>query len=394
MTSEVFKSIASVKGIAFVLVAWGLPVAIGMAAWWAVALPAWQDHGLPDAFLQRLDASGLSNAWLFLAVWLLLTLSLGLNATLFFRLYEGYHLPARVKKRRKRTHWLHRENLRLSERLAEAEGRAAEAGTSKDAESLARLAKLRADASAAQALARKRVLPVRRLLTQRPVGGLEDWRDYPSEEADLMPSALGNRIRAFERYGNARFHLDILILWYEFVGAAEDQVREEIEAAQQGVEVFLAGSVVFALFALVSLLPLVNPDTWQTDGLSLVIAGLVGIVASVLTYRRAVVQTGDWGAAVTALVNTNRGKVAAAFGFVLPQSLKQERKLWRMLNAFVRTGTKEWEPLFDRFQRLPGKAGNSSTATAGANQVPPPKSGLKAVRALAAISVIRRLLHR
>ncbi|WP_329476675.1 hypothetical protein OG555_34000 [Kribbella sp. NBC_01484] len=394
MTSEVFKSIASAKGVAFVLVAWGLPVAIGMAAWWAVALPAWQDHVLPDVFLQRLNASGLSNAWLFLVIWLLLTLSLGLNATFFFRLYEGYHLPARVKNRRKRTHWLHRENLRLSERLAVAERRAAAAGTSQDAASLARLTKLRADAPAAQALARKRVLPVRRLLTQRPVGGLKNWRDYPSEEAELMPSALGNRIRAFERYGNARFGLDILILWYEFVGAAEDQVREQIEAARQGVEVFLAGSVVFALFAFASLVPLVNPDTWRTDGLPLVAAGLAGIVASVLTCRRAVAQTGDWGAAVTALVNTNRGKVAAAFGFVLPQSLEQERKLWRMLNGFVRTGSKEWEPLFDRFERLPGKASDFSTAAVGANGVPPPKSRLRAFRALLASSVIRRLLHR
>jgi hypothetical protein len=40
VTTEVFKSIASAKGIAFILVAC-VPVAIGMAPWWLVAMPAW-----------------------------------------------------------------------------------------------------------------------------------------------------------------------------------------------------------------------------------------------------------------------------------------------------------------------------------------------------------------
>jgi hypothetical protein len=129
-------------------------------------------------------------------------------------------------------------------------------------------------------------------MSARPLGGLKNWRDYhPAKEADLLSTALGNRVRAVERYGNDRFGLDVLILRYEFVGVAEDQVREQIEAARQEVEVFLAGTVVFALF------------TVATSGQREPRAG------------------------------------RQRFRLTLPESLGEEREFWRTLNGFVRTGS-------------------------------------------------------
>ncbi|WP_020388756.1 hypothetical protein [Kribbella catacumbae] len=355
MTSEVFKSIASAKGIAFVLVAWGVPAAIGMAAWWIVALPAWQERLVPDSVRDRLAEANLSGLWMFLLAWLLITLVLGLNSTFFFRLFEGYYLWKPLAERRRTSHWLHRENLRLAERLTVAEQRAKASGTS-DPKRADRLRLLRSEAAEARRAARARVLPVRRLYTDRPLGGLPNWRDYPAE--GLLPTALGNRIRAFERYGNARFGLDIIILWYEFVGVAEDQVRDQIEAARQEVEVFLAGSVVFALFTVATLAPLASPGSWPDHGRPLVIAGLIGVLISLLIYRRAVNQAGDWGAAVTALVNTHRVEVARAFGLVLPDTLEAERRFWRALNGFVRTGSTGWDAKYDSLTRLRPLPGN------------------------------------
>jgi hypothetical protein len=267
VTTEVFKSIASAKGIAFILVAWGVPVAIGMAAWWLVAMPAWQDYLLPDEMLRRVDQSGLADGWLFLAAWLLLTVALGLNATFFFRLYEGYYVPPPISRRRARTHWLHREYLRMCENVVIKETKLKQANRA-DPASNQQVEALRSDTADAKNVVKRRLLPIRRAMNARPLGGLKNWRDYPAKEADLLPTALGNRIRAFERYGNDRFGLDVLILWYEFVGVAEDQVREQIEAARQEVEVFLAGTVVFALFTVATWAPLANPHAWDDLGVA------------------------------------------------------------------------------------------------------------------------------
>jgi hypothetical protein len=393
VTGEIFKSIASAKAIAFILVAWGVPVAIGMAAWWLVALPAWQDHLLPVALLDRLRDTDLSGRWAFLLAWFLLTMLLGLNATFFFRLYEGYYLWRSVAERKTETHRLHRENLFIAERLQVLEEQEDEAGTS-DPERTAELAEYRGKAAEAHLAARRRVFPVRRWFTDQPLSGLRDWRDYPEE--DLLPTALGNRIRAFERYGNSRFGLDILILWYEFVGVASDQVRDHIDGARQEVEVFLAGSVVFALFSIATLIPLADPATWSGSGWVLLIAGLIGAVVSMLSYRRAISQAEDWGAAVTGLVNTHRTEVAKAFGFELPDSLEAERRMWECVNGFVATGGEYWELYYDDLpRRRPVPARPALSASAVPTAPVPPAVGrrgiVRSVRAL--LASMRKATH-
>jgi hypothetical protein len=345
VTGEVFKSIASARAIAFVLVAWGVPVAIGMGAWWLVALPAWQEHLIPAAALHRLDDIDLSGGWIFLLAWVLLSLLLGLNSTFFFRLYEGYYLWEPLAKRWQKTHELHRANLLCANQLEVAERRAA---AKPDPARTAEVEKSQAEAALAQQAVRAHLLPIRRRFTDRPVSGLPNWRDYPEEK--LLPTALGNRIRAFERYGFSRYGLDVLILWYEFLGVASEQVRDHIEGARQEVEVFLAGSVVFALFGIATLIPLVDPATWSGHGWVLLIAGLIGIALSMLIYRRAVNQAADWGGAVTALVNTHRTEVANAFGLELPDTLAAERRLWEALNGFVRSG-RTWNKRYDELPR-------------------------------------------
>jgi hypothetical protein len=116
---------------------------------------------------------------------------------------------------------------------------------------------------------------------------------------------------------------------------------------------------VFALFTVATWAPLANPHAWDDLGVTLLVAGGLGVCISIITYRRAVSQTDDWGAAVTALVNANRTKVANAFGLTLPESLGEEREFWRTLNGFVRTGSAGWESRYDRLERLPARPHSS-----------------------------------
>jgi hypothetical protein len=349
MTTELFKSLTSAKGIAFLLVAWGLPVATVMALWWLLTYPDWTTIILPAAALDRIKSSGLAGGWLFFIVWTVLTLALGLNARLFFRLYEGYLLPRRFAARRRRIHWLRRECARLDERHSWAKSRVVVGSqVSPDPATIDARA---SDAAAAAAELSKALGRSGRGLSRLPWRMRLNWRDYPTTEKDMLPTLMGNRIRAFERYGNVRFGLDLLILWYEFVGVADEKVREELTSAREGVEIFLAASVCFLGLSLSTLIPLLWIRTWQGVWWPLPVAAVFAAAVSAVAYRKAVSEIAEWGSAVSALVNTHRGKVAEAFGFAFPETLADERRMWQAVNGFVRTGGELWDRRLDAVPR-------------------------------------------
>jgi len=353
MTGELFKGVTSDKGIASLLIAWGVPVALVMGVWWLLAYDTWTTVILPPEAVARIEETQLPGVWLFFIVWAALTLALGLNAQLFFRLYEGYLAPQGYASRRKRIHWLRRESARLEDRLAvattrlDADGRVP-AGTPT-------IASMEADKAVIDASLHAKLGWLGRDLARLPFRTTLNWRDYPTTEADMLPTLLGNRIRAFERYGNARYGLDLLVLWYEFVGVAGERVNDEVASARMAVEINLAGSVCFAGLSFSNLIPLMWAQTWRGAWWLLPITAAASAAVSAVAYRRAVGETDGWAYAVSSLVNMHRAKVAAAFGFALPDTLEDERRMWRAVFGFVRTGSDGWAKRFDALQRLPQK---------------------------------------
>jgi hypothetical protein len=364
MGADVLKSAFSARGIAFLVVSWGLPVLVGAALWWLVAYAAWSEVPKFDTLTGRVAEAGLSGLTVFLATWAVISLGLGLNATTFFRVLEGYHLhPQRLARRRAKTHWYHRENVRLAEAVAEVEKVVAmmdseRASTPSTDPALAELEKrleraktyledLKEESAKAEARVKSRVLMGRRRFTSRPWGMLPRWRDYPAEERHFLPTRLGNRIRAFERYGNYRYGLDVLILWYEFVSVARTQLLPEIEVARQKVEIFVAAAVVSTLLALSTAFPLLFPDA--REGRILLLGGIaIGALGlSVAMYRKAVAETRDWERSVVALTNTAKKDVATNFGVSIPPTIEEERKVWATIVGFVQLGNPEYATRLD-----------------------------------------------
>jgi len=264
---------------------------------------------------------------------------------------KALSLPERYAAHQRRLHWLRRENARLADGLAverarEAEGRKPPPGAPT-------ISSLVSNKAMVERQLRETLGRLGRVLSHRPLQASLEWRDYPTEEDDMLPTLLGCRIRAFERYANARFGLDILVLWYDFVGVAEERVHEGLASARQGVEIFLAASVSFVGLSVASLIPLGWSRTWQGAWWILLLTAAGSAMVSVVTYRKAIAEVDEWASAISGLVNTHRVKVATAMGLVLPDKLADEQRMWRAVTGFVRTGSEAWAKRLDAFPRLP-----------------------------------------
>jgi hypothetical protein len=160
----------------------------------------------------------------------------------------------------------------------------------------------------------------------------ERLKRYPAAEDQVAPTALGNAIRAFETYGADRYQLDSQILWYELVAVAPDSLQKELERARVPTDFSVA---TFFLLILFGLLSLIAGIAQSTDRLLLLTSAAVAFAALPAWYWLAVNSVADWGASAQTLVNVSRGKLATEMGLEIPETIEEEREMWREVSWYV-----------------------------------------------------------
>src|SRR5665213_2035688 len=66
---------------------------------------------------------------------------------------------------------------------------------------------------------------------------------FPVKESSILPTRLGNVIRAFEGYPNARYGIDAIVLWPRLVQKLPKEFTESLDAAKSSFDFMLNGSV-------------------------------------------------------------------------------------------------------------------------------------------------------
>jgi hypothetical protein len=205
---------------------------------------------------------------------------------------------------------------------------------------------------------------------------LESVQKYPSADAEVLPTRLGNAIRAFETYAWREYRMDSQSLWEPLWSVAPQQLRDDYDQARAGVDFCVGTMVTLTLFGgatLVSLL--VAWITAKPVPLGLLLAGGVApLLATRGFYLLAVSAAFTWGIAVKGIVNCGRVPMAAILGLQVPTALADERLMWQLVSRFVRESSTlagQGSDNFDRFRLAPAGAptgpptpsGSSVTAT-------------------------------
>jgi len=286
--------------------AWLLPAIVAVSAFTLFIFPALKDLTVVGNLVNAANQNVVIRSIMFVVAALLVAILLALNATPLYRFLEGYTWPRWAYEARKRAQ-------------------------------LRRLKRVKAVAFAP---------PGNRVDVIRQQLAWERLQEYPDEQY-LLPTRLGNAIKAFETYGKDRYGLDSQMFWFELVTVAPDALQKEEQDARAVVDFFVSAIYLAALFSAAGVLV----GSLRANLQSLV-AGAIAAALVPFFYSRAVNSIRQWRLVVQALVNVGRLKLANALGLALPGTLEEERQMWQALAGFVFWGGEAYAKDLDAF-RIP-----------------------------------------
>ena len=156
---------------------------------------------------------------------------------------------------------------------------------------------------------------------QRALSALD--RLYPSREA-LLPTRLGNAIRAFERHSNKRWGIDGVTIWPRIDALLSTEERETHVDSQITFYAFLnatVGAIVVGVCLVVDQAVHAPVPAWLSPLYA------IPFVLAYILYRLAIGPATDWGDAVRSSIDLHRLEVYEKLGVRRPTSFSDEREL-------------------------------------------------------------------
>jgi hypothetical protein len=168
---------------------------------------------------------------------------------------------------------------------------------------------------------------------------LAAWRlekFFPHEPEDLLPTRLGNAIRAFELHSNVRWGLDGVTIWPRVDALLNSDERELHVDAKIDLYVFVNAALgAFTVGVCLVVDKAVNaPNSalyWPLYA--------VPFVGGYVLYRAALGPAANWGEVVRASIDLHRLDVYEKLGVRAPLSFSDERQLADRINFALLYGT-------------------------------------------------------
>lgn len=157
---------------------------------------------------------------------------------------------------------------------------------------------------------------------------------YPPNENRLMPTRLGNALRAAEDYPRTVYGMDSLFWWPRLWPLLPDVVRNEVNESMVPIVTLLNLASLTAVVAILGSLYFIFENlSWQALFLS-----FGGLLLALISYRAAVSQAINYGENIRMAIDLYRFNLLKALHQPLPKTLDEEIKLWDRLLLWIYTG--------------------------------------------------------
>jgi hypothetical protein len=153
---------------------------------------------------------------------------------------------------------------------------------------------------------------------------------YPAESR-LLPTRLGNVLRAAEDNAGRRYGLDAVVVWPRLYPLLSDQVTASMADRRDQLDLAVRFCAVFMLAALISAIALLQYGWWL-----LVPTAALGLAW--LSYRAAITAALAYGEGIEAAFDLHRFDLLKALHLPLPADRESEREANRELSDFLRQG--------------------------------------------------------
>ena len=156
-------------------------------------------------------------------------------------------------------------------------------------------------------------------------------RRFPTDPNKLMPTALGNALRAAETGAGEPYGLDAVIIWPRLYPLLSQDVRALVDDQRDALDRAARFCVTFTLATLLSGASLAMHGFW-------LLVPLACAALARLSYRGAVHAALAYGEGIRSSVDLHRFDMLASLHLPLPATLPEERALNLRLSSFLRQG--------------------------------------------------------
>lgn len=160
------------------------------------------------------------------------------------------------------------------------------------------------------------------------------YLDYPASN-EVLPTRLGNVMRAAERYPLYRYNADLILIWPRLLQVMPRQAVQDVEEARATLEFLLVLSLWFVGFAMLA--PAVAVISGGSAAVALVCFA-VGLGAAYAAYLSAIAAATEYGEHLRALFDVHRFTLLQQLRVSTPVDHAGERLLWQGLGDFVGRG--------------------------------------------------------
>jgi hypothetical protein len=161
---------------------------------------------------------------------------------------------------------------------------------------------------------------------------------FPTNEEFVLPTALGNTIRAFEAYPWAIYRIDPIYCWNRLLACLPRDFREIVDASRSQfdfwVNIAVLGAISAALCGGVALFPTVlrHAALSVPSQEKLAWFAFISLVVTLVALRSAKLAALEWGDLFKASFDLYHPTLAATLGYRLPADRRKQRRFWRGLN--------------------------------------------------------------
>jgi hypothetical protein len=168
---------------------------------------------------------------------------------------------------------------------------------------------------------KKELSPERRAELEKAVAKLATY--FPDEEKWVLPTALGNTIRAFEVYPRVMYGLDAIESWARLLGVVPTDYREQINAAKTQMDFWVNLWLLALLF-----LPEYAAFAIYGDSLRVPWAPLAAVMVAFFAASRAKSAAVQWGDLAKATFDLFLPELWTKLGFAPVEDANKERATW------------------------------------------------------------------
>lgn len=173
--------------------------------------------------------------------------------------------------------------------------------------------------------------------------------EYPSQKDQLLPTQLGNVLRAAEDYSQSKYGMDIVFWWPRLWLILPEAVQQQLNDSETPMLSLLNLATQLVVISLIGFIYLCVQYTgpWKFFAFfAAFITLIVGITLTTFAYHGAVTHAKVYGTLIRSIVDTYRFDLLGTLRQPMPLNLHEEKKLWRNLMRWAYLNEQEPIPWY------------------------------------------------